>query len=106
MGQKSCHLPCCKLHINIYIIYIAAVLTLLNQIQKISNFKAILLTERGANGTLGVIAASRVVQERSFATTLVHSLLIAMENPVRAQYRMKVAVTCPAVSCEDITRLP
>ena len=52
--------------------------------------QAILLTDTGALGTLGAIAVALVAWGRSFGTTLVYLLLIAMEENVTVQYRSRI----------------
>ena len=45
--------------------------------------QAILLMGLGPIGTFGVIAASRVAQDKHFAVANVHFLLVVVEDPVR-----------------------
>ena len=59
------------------------------------NFQAILLMDPGALGHFGAVAVGRVGRGRDSAITVVHTLLIAMEDLARVQYKRKTSAVCP-----------
>ena len=55
----------------------------------------------GPIGTSGVLAASRVAQDKSLAVAIVHFLLVVVEDPVRVLDRREESATSHVVSCEN-----
>ena len=64
--------------------------------------QAILLMGPGPIGTFGVVAVSRVAQDKRFAVANVHFLLVVMEDTVRVLQRIEKAATSRVVSVPQL----